>query len=70
MKKYTITVRIEDNETKANGDIIIHGDNPKEITSGVEKLLNASIQLINLSPAELKEVAYMTQELINKKKNL
>lgn len=66
--KFTITVKVTDNETGNHGDIVLHGDKPTSF-EGAGQLLQATCDLINLNQEELEDVKRMTQELINKHKN-
>lgn len=65
--RYTVTIKVVDNETTQHGDMVLHGDDPKSFAN-LGKAIEATCQLINLNEEELKDVQKMTQDLLTKHK--
>jgi len=65
--RYTVKVKIVDNETKKTADIMLNGEDPEKIGDSLGSLIKASCDLINLNKEELEDVKEMVETLLKKK---
>jgi uncharacterized protein YaaQ len=61
-KRYTVTIKVVDNETGKKADLVMTGDDPTKLGISSGKFIEASTILVNLNEEELKEVAEMIKE--------